>query len=83
MPNLQNLRSVIRIRCKKQKIWDPNIGLCMMYKIHKGLIAIDAQEFMTPDQSKFKCVQNPPLKDGLPHALVFPENDTRVEQPGQ
>jgi len=59
----------------------------MMYKIHKGLIAIDGQELMTPLQEitarKFKCVQNPPLKDGLPHVLVFPENDTRVEQPDQ
>jgi len=27
--------------------------------------------------------QKAPLKDGLPHVLVFPENDTRVEQPGQ
>ena len=65
------------------------LKLRMMYKIHKGLIAMDAQEFMTPLQRrritarKFKCVQNSPLRDGLPHVLVFPDNDTRVEQPGQ
>ena len=64
------------------------LRLCMMYKIHKGLIAMGAQEFMTPLQRRSRHVNSyaykiPPLKDGLPHVLVFPENDTRVEQPGQ
>ena len=34
------------------------LRLCMMYKIHKGLIAMDAQEFMTPLQRRSRHVNS-------------------------
>ena len=37
---------------------DRHLRLCMMYKIHKGLIAMDAQEFMTPLQRRSRHVNS-------------------------
>ena len=34
------------------------LRLCMMYKIHKGLVAMDAQEFMTPLQRRSRHVNS-------------------------
>ena len=34
------------------------LRLCMMYKIHKGLIAMDAQEFMTPLQRRSQHINS-------------------------
>ena len=42
------------------------LRLCMMYKIHKGLIAMDAQEFMTPLQRRSRHVNSYAYK--IPHS---------------
>ena len=53
------------------------LRLCMMYKIHKGLIAMDAQEFMTPLQRRSRHVNSyaykiPRSKTGYHMYSFFP-----------
>ncbi len=42
------------------------LRLCMMYKIHEGLIAMDAQEFTTPLQRRWRHVNSNAYK--IPHS---------------
>ena len=44
------------------------LRLCMMYKIHEGLVAMDAQEFMKPLQRRSRHVNS--------HAYKIPRSKT-------